>query len=282
MPPPTFLCNNYWQSVCAHHVDLPHETRHLYEYREGFAPALVAHGDRVFVKTDLLDAFVACVLPMVSRPFVLLTGHSDLSPSTTAIEALHRSPLVVRWFAVNATTATHRLTPLPLGLSEPCRPIGDQAAVARAALLAASAAAAPPKADEVWFPACAPTHPVRRALEALRHPRVTRDSERRSFGAYLDRLARARYALCPRGNGCDVHRVYEAILVRTVPIYVAGDDGAVPAVYARLPVIVAAGVEGLRRVLDDLGAWGAWAERVDWGRAAARCTVAGAADAYGV
>ena len=38
------------------------------------------------------------------------------------------------------------------------------------------------------------------------------------FGFYVDNLTRYRFCLCPRGNGVDTHRLWEAILLGCIPI----------------------------------------------------------------
>lgn len=254
-----FVTSNFWQTLATHHVDLEHETRHLYEPRD----APLEDGDVIFVKTDLLDAFCADHLPQISKTFTLVTGHSDLSPSAEALFAIDASPRVRRWFAVNAAWTNYKTTCIPLCLAEPCRPHGDQAAVARCAAAVAPEA----KLDKVLFPRTAATHPFRLGLDAFEHPAVVKIADRMPYEAYLTELARYRYALCPRGNGIDVHRVYEAILMKTIPVYVT--DCMPPALYQHLPVVVVRSVGDLPAALDALDP--AAAAAVDWDAAQRFC-----------
>lgn len=250
-----YVCSNAWQTVATHHVDLPGPW-HLYAYREGFDPKAVALGDRVFVRTDLLDAFVRRALPAVARPFVLVTGDSDACPSEAAIDAIHGCERVVRWHAVNAPVATHKLAALPLGLREPA--LGDHDAIA-----AQRGSLAPRPQRPIDALALPDWNVVPGALR--RHPRLTAHDKHRPYPDRLALLASARFALCPctPDGGADVHAVYECLLLHTVPIYVQGDL-PVPAAYARLPVIVATDMPHLARVLDDLDDWERWAQAIDW------------------
>ena len=50
-------------------------------------------------------------------------------------------------------------------------------------------------------------------------------------------VAKHRFALCPRGNGMDTHRIYEALELRTIPIVLLGQSTALDALYRRLPVL---------------------------------------------
>lgn len=257
-----FICNNFWQSVARHHVDCEHETAPLYTPAP-FAPGDVRRGDIVFVKTDFLDLFVTHFLPLVPTNFVLVTGHSDCTPSDFARAALCAHPRVSRWYAPNLPPPLcPKTVALPLGLSEPDRPIGDQRAV-EACMAAARRAN---KEDGVLHPFMSPTHPVRLRLNGVQHPLLVKQSGvRASFKQYLETMARYKYVLCARGNGADVHRVHEALLVRTVPVYVSED--VVPAIFDDLPVIVVRRVDDVPAVLDGLAAGRAgllrW-ESVDW------------------
>jgi hypothetical protein len=240
-----FVCNNFWQTLADHHVDLPHETKHLYTPK-AFVPEQVQEGHVVFVKTDLLDVFVMRLLPRIGCRFVLITGHSDLSPSHEAMAVLHADPRVLRWYCPNGSWTDFKTVPIPLGLSEPDRPIGDQHIVAQCMETVG------PKERKVWFPASAPTHPAREVLKDITHPMMTRSDSRLSFKDYLTTLGKYQFVLCPRGNGRDVHRVHEAILMRTVPIYFT--DHA-PALFKHLPVIVVQSLPDLHKVLDNLDNW---------------------------
>lgn len=242
-PPAPFLCINYWQAVCRHRVDMPHPVRHLYEYREAFDPRAVATGDRVFVLTDLLDAFVSRALPLVRQPFELVTGDSYAVPSEAAVSAIQACALVTRWYAVNSLVGSNKIVALPLGVEAPC--ILDHDVLVRAGEVPPGGA----REIDVLATRCFDDVPG-----AFKHPRLTRRGTMRA----------AKYTLCPRlsPDGPDLHSVYHCLAIGTVPIYVA--RGGVPAAYARLPVVVATDLPHLRSILDDLDDWEPWRARIDW------------------
>ena len=231
-----FVCNNYWQTTCQHHLDIAHETPHLYDFKDDFHPKNIKSGDRVFVKTDFLDAFLARVRPSIEAPFALVTGHSDMSPSPEAASFVSRDPGIVSWEAQNIEFETDKIKALPMGLSEPSRPIGDQSAFVLAL-------GDRKKAPKLAVPVMGDTHPVRAGLKIAIEELVAGaygnlfdiPEGRQSPPDYLDLLGRNEYVLAPRGNAIDIHRVYEAVLMRTVPVYV-GEPA--PAFYGHLPVIV--------------------------------------------
>lgn len=73
-----------------------------------------------------------------------------------------------------------------------------------------------------------PTHPCRRRLLAVadRDPRfVVRgtDDIARTAGEFLDLMRRSTFALCPRGHGRTSFRLYEALQLGAIPVYVFDD-----------------------------------------------------------
>ncbi len=56
-----------------------------------------------------------------------------------------------------------------------------------------------------------------------------------SRAQYLEVMSGYKFCLCPRGNGIDAHRVWECMLVGSVPIYVSNDPtpGSLHAIQVR-------------------------------------------------
>ena len=84
------------------------------------AAAQLEAGATVHVKTDLLDAFVAHVLPAVRVPIVLVTGDSDAGAGQRH-GALLENPRVAHWFVQNCDRPERhpRLTRIPIGVDNP-------------------------------------------------------------------------------------------------------------------------------------------------------------------
>jgi hypothetical protein len=245
-----FITYNLWQVFADHHIDWPHQTKHLYTPRTD--ARIVSKGDIIFVKTDILNEFCDTIVPKLTVPCTILTGHSDHTPSARAWDAIHRCPAITTWLAMHLARESPKATCIPIGFTEPDRPHGDQCII-RAAMDVSR------KRDEttgkrrssVLFPATSNTHPIRTELRNVSHIRIVHMHESCSFKDYLDEMSKHAYVICPRGNGIDVHRVYEALAVGTVPIYVSHDDP--PGCYATLPIIVVkGGSKQLLNLLDEL------------------------------
>lgn len=246
---PGLVCSNLWQAFADHHLDAPPPGTRPLVQTEPLDIGAIRDGQVVFVKTDLLDLFVRRALPRLQvRNLTLVTGQSDLSPSEYATSGIHAAwtrGVISTWLGVNFTSVTHVQKPLPLGLTVPDLPHGAQDVV-----LGAVRGVAPTDGRDVLMTHQEPTHPIRAALGGFDHERLARVSSRQSYEEYIATVASYPYVLCPRGNGVDVHRVYEAVLVGTVPIYVS--DDVPPAIYSQMPVVVCCSSVTLARTLAAL------------------------------
>ncbi|GFH12051.1 uncharacterized protein HaLaN_07675 [Haematococcus lacustris] len=89
------------------------------------------------------------------------------------------------------------------------------------------------KANKAVLPPLGNTHPVRRHVSAW----AAASSEivsvpRKPFKDMLDTMASYRFCICPRGNGLDAHRVWECLLVGSIPVYVSDDPA--PGIFAAM------------------------------------------------
>jgi hypothetical protein len=150
-----------------------------------------------------------------------------------------------------------------MGMAEQDREDGDQNVIRAVRTKATKVEAA----AMALLPHVGATHGFRRQVASLNHRRVV-TTPRLNYSDYLAHVAANAYVICPRGAAIDVHRVYEAILLRTVPIYVSPDRP--PAVFRLLPVVYVPSVEGLVSFLDDLQPPPA----IDWEAAAAHISFA--------
>lgn len=90
-----------------------------------------------------------------------------------------------------------------------------------------------PKTKQMYFYFNFDTHPSRHdCYNALVH--TLEWNTQRTKEDYLIELARHKYAICPRGNGLDTHRIWECIYLNVIPIVVRSDYPNID----NLPIIV--------------------------------------------
>lgn len=240
----------------------------------------IAPGDAIHVKTDHVPLFVEQLLPRIAKPFVLVTGDSDMSPFPE-FEGLLEEPRVAHWFAQNADSPKDhaKLTRLPIGLDNPVftklekrlgfaltmllrrtefdphlnrNDMGDQRLLQRVRSELHTPVAAKPARVLCTFHQNgklvnnAADIPAR--VEAYRgavdNPScflVPRRLRQEVCWRIHDRFA---FELAPQGRGLDCFRTWEALFLRTIPIV---KPSPLDALYRELelPVVVVESYDAL-------------------------------------
>lgn len=110
--------------ICDVHADIPMSSRVDPEYVRSI-PERCANVSKskeslsIYLCTDSISLFVDEVLGKIKRPFVLVTGDSDVSVSAANIkniELLGSNQYLKRWFAQNLEFSHPKVGPMPIGL----------------------------------------------------------------------------------------------------------------------------------------------------------------------
>ena len=160
-----------------------------------------------FCKADFLEYFFRAVAP--KDRFVLFSHDSGCIVDRRFARRL-RSPKLVAWFAANPGFRHPKLFAFPLGIANPQRPNGDLEALRQAS--------ATSLAKERLFDASFDYRTNRLEREhCLVETRVAPE-RKKPFPGYLRGLRSSYFAISPRGNGVDLHRMWEALYVGTIPV----------------------------------------------------------------
>ena len=180
------------------------KAQHTYERKESFTK-----GDVVFVKTDLLYAFITQVLPKINVDFILVTGVSDLSPTPDQAECLINNPKIVQWIGCNILQTDKKILKIPIGVGEPERINGNHE------LLKTLHSQRIHFDKKPYSTICAPfhsnTHTSRTSLQEITLPK-------QDYQTYMKTINDYKFVLCMRGNGIDTHRFCEILLMGSVPV----------------------------------------------------------------
>jgi hypothetical protein len=174
----------------------------------------------LFVYTHALDGFIEHVWPQLSGDgYVLITHNSDHEVGESRLGWIAAAGSKLRaWFAQNVTAAHPKLVPLPIGIANSMWEHGNLRTLHREMTMGGPEA----KTDLVYLGFNTKTHPERqRVWEKLRaglRDLPTEPPPATDFRAYAAELARHRFCVCPRGNGIDTHRFWEALYLKTIPI----------------------------------------------------------------
>jgi len=188
----------------------------------------VSRAKTIFVYTHLVPYFRYYFAPRIKSPFTLVTHNSDHAVTVMDYELLNH-PHLQNWFAQNSEFNHAKLSSLPIGLQN--KQWGSQKI---SELVSAGKDIVKTKILYANF--SSKTHPGR--LEALAESKklsyatVEQDVD---YLTYVKNLATHKFCICPRGNGIDTHRFWEAQYLDCIPIILWRDWTAA---YSDLPVLI--------------------------------------------
>lgn len=190
--------------------------------------------DVCFVKTDYFETQEPLLWrgrrhqPDLAKARVVLCGQSDAGLTSAVVR---RYPHVRLWWSINNLTDSPRVQTLPLGLTNDTDESPLHRLYGNKQLLLEVLQREPrtPVTQEIqaWaYLNCNPaTHPSRRAVQLLfqHQPWVTTETHQPTWTSrrqFLMQLRRHPFCICPRGNGLDTHRMWEALYMGCIPIVV--------------------------------------------------------------
>ena len=229
-----FIHYNFWPCLAKFHLDVDYENevlcRPFYKYRSielEESLQTIKNNDLIFIKTDLLHKFMFLILSKIKCKYRLVIGVSDLSPSRYHIRALIDDPLCTHIYSTNMQETHPKITPIPIGFSEPMRPNGSPNLLRK--WLFKSNHASKSKDIDLFIRKFSITNISRKHYEKevekcksedrkfLNIVQLTFPTE--TANELHEYLHRSRFAIVLRGNGIDTHYFYECILHECVPIF---------------------------------------------------------------
>lgn len=181
----------------------------------------------IFLYTHLMLYFKRYIAPRLEAPFVLLTHNSDHGVGLDDLDILNH-PWLTRCWGQNVEAAHFRLSPLPLGLAnQQWGPARIEQIVAKAGHI---------QKDKLLYVNLSATHPSRAdALKAVAGVAGATIESKVDFEHFVSEMARHKFCLCPRGNGLDTHRFWEALYLDSIPVIIKSDWTSA---YSELPLLL--------------------------------------------
>lgn len=192
----------------------------------------------IFVYTHLIWYFKKFIAPRMNKPFILLTHNSDHAVTVDDLDLLN-NPFLKYWYAQNCEFSHTKLRALPIGLANSqwgSERLDDMHQVSQLYS----------KTHLLYVNFSSSTHEGRKKIiDAIAQlPGVTL-GESVDFKSYLMQMAKHQFCLCPRGNGIDTHRFWEAQYLNTIPVLLRSDW--TPA-YSNLPILLVDSWESLAQI----------------------------------
>ncbi len=219
--------------------------------REGAKPILNVlrrEPASVFVKSGRLKDFEQQILPRLTQPVLLYVGNGDcsLAQNRVDIDQLLRHPMIHKIACENRDIDDDRIAAFPIGTNPVL--LLQEDSFSRLDSLRRSVRLH--EKQEVIVGTWKPDPTILRTRNdredartfMLSHPEICQLHDASSQQESWEKIAGARFMLAPWGNGYDTHEIFEALMLKTIPVVV---DGPHAAAFKGLPVVVV-------RYLSDL------------------------------
>lgn len=114
--------------ACNIHPKSPQSSTHVVAYLTDITPEFNRHCQSnsegipsIYIPSDQIVEFTNLIAPQIEKPFILVTGDSDLSVNKeilgNSLEKLLNNPLLVAWYAQNRDHDHPKLHSLPIGIN---------------------------------------------------------------------------------------------------------------------------------------------------------------------
>jgi hypothetical protein len=169
-------------------------------------------GELIFCKTDYIELFSDVVNRFVPKdiPFSLVTHDSDFPVTDAMVSLFDNRP--VQWWGMNCET--RKANPIPIGIANSYCPItlkgrDFEQSVSPNKLLYVNHRIQTNPVVRGWLY----DHFSRYTWCTVRHP-----YQSNAIKNYKQELLDHKFVLCPRGNGIDTHRLWEALYCGVIPV----------------------------------------------------------------
>ena len=184
---------------------------HIYDDISTFNPTSVSTGDFIFVKTDFIYEFFSEVDTKINKKYFLITHNSDVNIKADMNFNLNN---VIRWFAQNLENSTNqKISMLPIGLENKMYlKNGIPSRFSKSNIL---------KNENKLILSCFRDYSNKNRLEinkTLENNKIIDKYSEITNRKYLSLVSEYKFNISPEGNGFDSHRLWESIILESIPI----------------------------------------------------------------
>ena len=172
----------------------------------------------VFVYTHILDLFVKKVLPMINNPIILMTHNSDHPINDSHLELLNNDK-ILKMYSQNTFITHPKLISLPIGIANNQWQHGNKDIVSKFTEFIKTVNFNDRK-NKVYVNFTIGTFKDHRShvYNTLKSSNCADFVINRDFVGYFSDLITYKWVACPRGNGIDTHRLWEALYAGCIPL----------------------------------------------------------------
>ena len=186
----------------------------VFDETKSFNPKSVKQDDVVFLKSNLKEIYFSTIHPKIENKYILLTHNSD--ENITDNDKTFIDEKIIHWFAQNLNIiADKQISPLPIGFENRFYLNNGKIKI-----LKIGEKNEQNKVDKIHSSFNLNTNyfarnEVLNKISTIEHIHNLKFSTPRE---YITNLKYFKFVICPEGNGKDTHRIWEALLTKTIPI----------------------------------------------------------------
>lgn len=190
---------------------------HIYDESKKFSPKRVKTNDIIFVKTELISNFFKNMNPYIESRYILISHNSDNEISSLEIKYMDKK--IIHWFAQNLNTKKGKdYSPIPIGIENLRYQINGVLKDFDIEI---------PLRKKNYIASSFSTTTNQKIRENLNSVLLENENIKTISASnhkeYILSLSDYMFNLCPEGNGHDTHRIWESLLVETIPIVVKSE-----------------------------------------------------------
>ena len=187
---------------------------HIFDETKSFHPRNVKKNDTVFLRTDLKNIYFRTIHSKIKEPYILISHNSDMSVEDEDLEYVDEK--IIHWFTTCLNTNMYdNVSPIPIGFEnrrfmnngrlKNLKKFNKQFNHKENNILAS-------------FNQHTNLHFRKELINNIKVNSKVKIEMYEDHFSYMSALKSFNFSLCPEGNGLDTHRVWESILVNTIPI----------------------------------------------------------------
>ena len=177
-----------------------------------------------FTKIDWIYYFINTILPLIKKPFILITHNGD-QLSGNHSEILNH-PLLLKWYGENMGLINNKTEGIPIGLENQMwnRTKFDIIEKNRFNI----------KNNLLYLNFSEKTNKNRKKIMELFLSKGFKKNNSLQWNEYMKELSTYKFAISPQGNGIDCHRTWECLYLGVIPII----EKSVPmSFFDKLPIL---------------------------------------------
>ena len=175
-------------------------------------PDEIKNAKTIFVYTHILNFFFTNIFPQIEQPITLITHNSDDGVDSDHLQYID-SDKIKKWYCQNRYINHPKLISLPIGIANSQWPHGNQELLHKIANENIQKTNLVFKNFDIGTNYNSRTicNNVTNANNIHMSPHTTNEN-------YWKQISASNYVIAPHGNGVDSHRIWESLILKTIPV----------------------------------------------------------------